>query len=68
MKKLIVLLSLSQWFGAVSAQVTTAVALSGAVKIVDEAGSSIFAPNGAGYDTLTLKAQDKDATYGFSRV
>jgi len=66
MKKLIVLLLAFAMVGAVSAQVTTAVALSGAVKIVDEAGSSIFAPNGAGYDTLTLKAQDKDAKYGFS--
>jgi len=66
MKKLIVLLLAFAMVGAVSAQVTTAVSLSGNVIIVDQAGKATFAPNGNGYDTLTLKASDKDGNYGFS--
>jgi len=50
--------------GAVSAQVTTAVSLSGEVVLVDEAGNSVFTDYGA--DTLTFKASDKDSKYGFS--
>lgn len=66
MKKLIVLLLALAMVGAVSAQVTTAVGLYGEVTLVDEAGNGVFKPWGNGYDTLTLKAQDKDGKYGFS--
>jgi len=66
MKKLIVLLLTIAMVGAVSAQVTTAVSLSGEVVLVDEAGNSVFTDDGAGYDTLTFKASDKDSKYGFS--
>jgi len=64
MKKLIVLLLTIAMVGAVSAQVTTAVSLSGEVVLVDEAGKSVFTDYGA--DTLTFKASDKDSKYGFS--
>jgi len=64
MKKLIVLLLTIAMVGAVSAQVTTAVSLSGEVVLVDEAGNSVFTDYGA--DTLTFKASDKDSKYGFS--
>ena len=66
MKKLIVLLLTIAMVGAVSAQVTTAVSLSGEVVLVDEAGNSVFTDYGAGNDTLTFKASDKDSKYGFS--
>jgi len=66
MKKLIVLLLTIAMVGAVSAQVTTSVAMSGEVVLVDEAGNSVFTDYGAGYDTLTFKASDKDSNYGFS--
>ncbi|MCE1196977.1 hypothetical protein LWX53_10835 [bacterium] len=66
MKKLIVLLLAFAMVGAVSAQVTTAVSLSGNVIIVDQAGKATFADNGAGWDTITFKASDKDGNYGFS--
>ncbi len=66
MKKLIVLLLAFAMVGAVSAQVTTAVSLSGNVVVVDQAGKSVFAPNGNGYDTITLSAKEKDGKYGFS--
>ncbi|MEL7555380.1 hypothetical protein SDC9_24498 [bioreactor metagenome] len=66
MKKLIVLLLALAMVGAVSAQVTTAVGLYGEITLVDEAGQGVFTPWGNGYDTLTLKAQDKDGKYGFS--
>ena len=66
MKKLIVLLLAFAMVGAVSAQVTTAVGLYGEITLVDEAGKGVFTPWGAGYDTLTLKAQDKDGNKGFS--
>ncbi len=66
MKKLIVLLLAFAMVGAVSAQVTTAISLSGNVIIVDQAGKATFAPNGDGYDTWTFKASDKDGNYGFS--
>ncbi len=63
MKKLIVLLLTIAMVGAVSAQVTTSVAMSGEVVLVDEAGNSVFTDYGAGY---TFKASDKDSNYGFS--
>jgi len=66
MKKLIVLLLTIAMVVAVSAQVTTAVSLSGEVVLVDEAGNSVFTDYGAGNDTLTFKASDKDSKYGFS--
>lgn len=66
MKKLIVLLLALAMVGAVSAQVTTAVGLYGEVTLVDEAGQGKFTPWGDAYDTLTLRAQDKDGKYGFS--
>lgn len=66
MKKLIVLLLALAMVGAVSAQVTTAVGLYGEVTLVNEAGQGVFTPWGNGYDTLTLKAQDKDGKFGFS--
>ena len=66
MKKLIVLLLAFAMVGAVSAQVTTAVSLSGNVIIVNQDGKATFAPNGNGYDTITFKASDKDGNYGVS--
>jgi len=66
MKKLIVLLLALAMVGAVSAQVTTAIGLYGEVTLVNEAGQGVLAPWGNGYDTLTLKAQDKDGKFGFS--
>jgi len=66
MKKLIVLLLAFAMVGAVSAQVTTAISLSGAVTLVDQAGKGVFAADGNGYDTLTFKASEKDGKYGFS--
>lgn len=66
MKKLIVLLLAFAMVGAVSAQVTTAVSLSGAVTLVDEAGLGVFTPDGDGYDMLTFKATDKDGKFGLS--
>jgi len=63
MKKLIVLLLTIAMVGAVSAQVTTSVAMSGEVVLVDEAGNSVFTDYGAGY---AFKASDKDSNYGFS--
>jgi hypothetical protein len=66
MKKLIVLLLAFAMVGAVSAQVTTAVALSGKVTLVDQAGNSLFDLAGAGADTFTLSAKDKTGKYGFS--
>jgi len=62
MKKLIVLLLSIAMVGAVSAQVTTSVKLSGGVTLVDQAGNAIF----AGTETLTFKAAEKDGKYGFS--
>jgi len=62
MKKLIVLLLAFALVGAVSAQVTTAVSLSGQVRLIDEALKSTFNDNG----TVTLQASDKDGKYGFS--
>ena len=66
MKKLIVLLLAFAMVGAVSAQVTTAIALSGGVTLVNEAGQSIFARDGSGTDTITFKGSEKDGKYGFS--
>jgi len=66
MKKLIVLLLALAMVGAVSAQVTTSVALSGEVTLVDQAGNGVFTDYGNGYDTLTLKGSEKDGKYGFS--
>lgn len=66
MKKLIVLLLAFAMVGAVSAQVTTAINLSGGVTLVNEAGQSIFARDGSGYDTITFKGSEKDGKYGFS--
>jgi len=66
MKKLIVLLLSIAMVGAVSAQVTTSVNLSGGVTLVDQAGNAIFARDGSGTETLTFKAAEKDGKYGFS--
>ncbi len=66
MKKLIVLLLTIAMVGAVSAQVTTSVKLSGGVTLVDQAGNAIFARDGSGTETLTFKAAEKDGKYGFS--
>ncbi|HWR12714.1 MAG TPA: hypothetical protein VN445_12895 [Rectinemataceae bacterium] len=66
MKKLIVLLLAFAMVGAVSAQVTTAITLKGNVTIVDQAGNSVFAPKGNGYDTFTFSAKEKDGKYGFA--
>jgi hypothetical protein len=65
MKKLIVLLLTIAMVGAVSAQVTTAVSLSGSVYLWNKqsaaADKATLSPNG----TLTFSAQDKDGKYGF---
>lgn len=66
MKKLIVLLLAFAMVGAVSAQVTTAISLSGAITVIDQDLNAVFADDGAGYDLLTFKATDKDGKYGFS--
>lgn len=66
MKKLIVLLLAFAMVGAVSAQVTTAINLSGGVTLVNDAGQSIFARDGSTYDTITFKGSEKDGKYGFS--
>jgi len=66
MKKLIVLLLAFAMVGAVSAQVTTAITLKGNVTIVDQAGNSVFAPKGNGYDLFVLSAKNKDGTLGFA--
>ena len=66
MKKLIVLLLSIAMVGAVSAQVTTSVNLSGGVTLVDQAGKAIFARDGRSTETLTFKAAEKDGKYGFS--
>jgi len=66
MKKLIVLLLAFAMVGAVSAQVTTAIALSGEVTLIDQAGQGVFTDYGNGYDTWTLKATEKDGKYGFA--
>lgn len=66
MKKLIVLLLALAMVGAVSAQVTTSVALSGEVTLVDQAGNGVFTRYGNGYDTWTFKGSEKDGKYGFS--
>jgi hypothetical protein len=67
MKKLIVLLLALAMVGAVSAQVTTSVSLSGSVYLWNQQAATQalkFAPNGSGYDVLTLAAQNKDGTAG----
>ncbi len=66
MKKLIVLLLTIAMVGAVSAQVTTSVKLSGGVTLVDQAGNASFNRDGSGTETLTFKAAEKDGKYGFS--
>lgn len=71
MKKLIVLLLAFAMVGAVSAQVTTKVSLSGSVYLEkDTSGSgtpvSSLSPNGTGYDVLTISGADKDGKYGFA--
>lgn len=67
MKKLFVLLlALSMVVGVAFAQVTTAISLSGGVKLIDQDTLSKFEQDGAGYDTLTFKATSADGTYGFS--
>ena len=63
MKKLIVLLLAFALVGAVSAQVTTAVSLSGHVTLIDQDAKSVFARDGS---VLTLKASDADGKYGFA--
>lgn len=63
MKKLIVLLLAFALVGAVSAQVTTAVSLSGSVTLINQDLESVFTDNGG---VMTLKASDKDGKYGFS--
>lgn len=66
MKKLIVLLLAFAMVGAVSAQVTTAVSLSGQVDFVNQDGQGQFVQWGSGYDLLTFKASDKDGKFGVS--
>ena len=66
MKKLIVLLLAFAMVGAVSAQVTTAVSLSGQVDLVKQDGQGQFVQWGSGYDLLTFKATEKDGKYGIS--
>jgi len=68
MKKLIVLLLAIAMVGAVSAQVTTSVTLSGSVYLWNKqsaaADAAKISPNGSGYDVLTIAAQGKDGNYG----
>ncbi len=52
--------------GVVSAQVTTNVALSGGITLIDQAGNAKFAPDGSGYDTLAFTAAEKEGKYGFT--
>lgn len=66
MKKLFVLLLALAVVTGAFAQVTTAISLSGGVKLVDQVGKSAFEQDGANYDVLTFKATDKDGKYGFS--
>lgn len=65
-KAIVLLLALTIIGGAVFAQATVAVSLSGKVVLVNQDGEGMFAPNGSGYDLLTIKAS-KD-NYGFSIV
>jgi hypothetical protein len=70
MKKLIVLLLAFAMVGAVSAQVTTKVSLSGSVYLEKDTGgsgtiTSTLSPNGNGYDVISFSASDKDGKYGF---
>jgi len=68
MKKLIVLLLTIAMVGAVSAQVTTSVSLSGSVYLWNKqsaaADKATLSPNGAGYDILKFSATGKDENYG----
>jgi len=66
MKKLFVLLLALAVVTGAFAQVTTAISLSGGVKLIDQDNMSAFEQDGDGYDVLTFKATDKDGTYGFS--
>ncbi len=66
MKKLIVLLLAFAMVGAVSAQVTTAIAASGEIDIIDQDLAGAFADDGAGYDTITFKATEKEGKFGIS--
>ena len=72
MKKLIVLLLAFAMVGAVSAQVTTAVSLSGSVYLWNKqsasADASTVSPNGASYDVLTIKGAGKDNKFGFELI
>jgi len=72
MKKLIVLLLAFAMVGAVSAQVTTAVSLSGSVYLRNNqtaaAPSGKVSPNGSSYDVLTLKGAGKDNKFGFEVI
>ena len=68
MKKLIVLLLTIAMVGAVSAQVTTSVSLSGSVYLWNKqtaaADAASLSPNGAGSDILKFSATGKDGNYG----
>lgn len=66
MKKLFVLLLALAVVTGAFAQVTTAISLSGGVKLIDQDTVSAFEQDGNGYDVLTFKATDKDGKYGFS--
>lgn len=63
-KAIVLLLALAVLGGAVFAQANVKVALSGAVTIIDQDQNGVFAPDGNGYDTLTITAT-KD-NFGFS--
>ncbi len=65
MKKLFVLLLALAVVTGAFAQVTTAISLSGGVKLIDQDGWSAFEQDGANYDVLTFKATSEDG-YGFS--
>lgn len=70
MKKLFVLLLAFAVVGGAFAQVTTAIAASGNIKVLTKDATndnvSVFAPKGNGYDTITFKGTDKDGKFGFS--
>ncbi len=47
-------------------QASLSVSLSGGVRIADQDGHSTFEPDGAGYDVLTIRGVNEEATFGFS--
>lgn len=64
-KAIVLLLALVVLGGAAFAQATVAVSLSGGVTLIDENTEGVFAPDGNGYDVITIKA-NKDGNFGFS--